>query len=701
MLRFRIPWIILGVFAILLAGVVTADTGDITPLDRARTYIVRGEFDSAREILEKQERENPEDPRVYAMLAWLEEKNGNLSRAAESMEKAHQLAPMNQEYTRSLADLLFQINDNEKALTLYRELSSRDPRDVDILLGIARIHWRLKEYSQGLSATEAAEAVAPDNPDVYILKGELYYFLNRPEDTAENYRKALNLGGGDRNLYYRLGNLYEDTDQLDSAIAINHEILDKYPDQLEPYRNLSRLYRMKGENYQSFRAWVSYTLGGTAGSFMAGAMLGFAMFFLMFFKAFRFINSLLLLPVVLLAGGLGQVKLLSFLSHISRVYALDHLNFLCNFEISLIDPENAMARRNLGSFYEKRGNMALAQRNFEAAVEIDPGMGQVWFSLGSIYLKQKEYKKAEVSLRKALSAGDDSFLTWYHLSLAFYNQESYQEAMEASREALEQSAQFTPPLDIYVESCESLGLIDQCRDFLLNLKRENPQSNKITLDLGNLYLSTGKARESLRFFEESIELSPDSHETWYNFGVAQREAGLLENATNSLRRALELSPDAGWIHTSLGLTSLMRGKTQQAEENLKKALKLSPGSAYTHFLMGILTLKKDPSRSEIHIKQALEGFRAELAKLTKPWQKANEYQCIGIAHQLQGETTSAREAFLQAIKYAGITPEPVWIFSEEQMKLTPSEQFIKECRGKLHSMEPEAPIELSADKQIS
>ena len=673
----------------------------ITPLDKARTHIIRGEFELAQKQIELQKKETPEDPGVFAMFAQLEEKKENLKKAADYLEQAHKLDPTNTTYTRQLADVRFTLNDNDKALELYRQLLASNPSDEKILLKIARIHWRDGEYKQGLSAARAAAARKASDPDVHLMIGDIEYALNQPEKAAKSYQEALNLGGGDKALLYKLADIYEDDNKLDLAIAANKQILKKHPDQLTPYKNLSRLYRMKGDTYHSVEAWLSYISNGGPGSFMVGALLGFGFFFLVFSKTFRFINSLLLLPLVLLAGGLGQIKLLVFLAYISRTYATDHLAFLCNFEITMLDPKNARARRNLGHFYEKQGNTSLALQNFETAVELDPDMGDAWYSLGSIHLEQKDYKKAEISLRKALTAGDDSFMTWYHLSLAFFKQEIYQEAMDASREALEQSSQFTPPLDIFVESCESLGQIDNCKDFLEKLHRENPANIKILLELGNLYLSTGNARESLRFFEESIELSPDSFEVWYNFGVAQREADLLENALNSIRRALELSPGASWIHTSCGLTRIMVGKPEHAKENLNKALELDPGSAYSHFLLGKLLQTKDPANSTKHLKSSLEGFVTEVEKLTKPWQKANEYECIGIVHQLRGDKISARDAFAQAIKYAGITPSQIWIFSEDQMKLTPGETFVKECRDKISNIEPEASVELSTDNQVS
>ena len=87
--------------------------------------------------------------------------------------------------------------------------------------------------------------------------------------------------------------------------------------------------------------------------------------------------------------------------------------------------------------------------------------------------------------------------------------------------------------------------------------------------------------------------------------------------------------------------------------------------------------------------------------LKKPWYRANEYECLAIAHELSGQKEEAKEALIQAVKYARVTPKDAWIFSEENMKLSSPDEFISECSGKIKLIEPEVSGELSNNNEIS
>jgi tetratricopeptide (TPR) repeat protein len=279
-------------------------------------------------------------------------------------------------------------------------------------------------------------------------------------------------------------------------------------------------------------------------------------------------------------------------------------------------------------------------------------------------------------------------MVWYYLGLALYEQENFEDAMKAGKHAIDINKSFMPALDLLIESGESCGNLEFVKETLEDLIRSEPRNIKYLIELGNILLTTGKAKDSLIHFEKSIEVAPESYEAWYNFGLAQREAGLLDNAIVSIQKSLELAPNSAWIYTSFGLTYIMKDQKTRAEEVIKQSLNLDPVSSYAHYLMGILTKEKNPEVSKTHFRFAVDYFNSETKNSAKPWHKANEFECISIVHFLTGNIAAAEESMQNAIKFAKATPEKIWIFSEEKMKLTDKEDFLNECSRKLKEIKP-------------
>jgi tetratricopeptide (TPR) repeat protein len=673
---------------------------DVTSLDRARTHVQRGELDEAEKMLNLFIQENPDDPRAYFMKAGIMEKREDPSRAAALMLEAEKRDPDNVEYLEGLARLYFLVNRNEEALRYALLLQKKGESSAGTHLLLARVLHRLGRNDEALQAAMSAASHSPDDPECRITLGSILSARNDPAGAAAEYEKALAQGHGDKALLYTLAGAYEDAGNPDKAVETLRKILKRYPDDLKPLQSISRIYRQKGDLARSVEAWVSYQFGGLPAQSAISFLLGFGLFFMLFFKTFRLINSLFLLPLVLIAGGLGRADWLHSLSGLSMAYGVDHLTYLCNLEITLLNPRDSAAWKALAFYHEHRGNLGKARDLYRRVVELEPESGESWYALGTVLLRLDDFKQAELALKKALQLGEESFLTWYHLSLAFYRQEVFAEASEAARQSVELSPEFTPSLDLYVEASESLGQVEECEKFLLELSGRNPGSVKILIEVGNLLLSSGRAKDSIRYFEESAANSPDSHEAWYNLGVAQREAGLLDNAANSIKRALELSPESSWIHASYGLTQIMNNRRKEAEGILRQAVSLDPLSSYSHFLLGTLLAKKDPARAQKHFRKAVEYFQREMTSITKPWQKANEYECMALAYKASGNGAKAREALQLAVKYARITPGNIWIFSEQKMRLTPPGDFIRECQEKIETTEPEVSIGLSSDGKI-
>jgi tetratricopeptide (TPR) repeat protein len=83
--------------------------------------------------------------------------------------------------------------DMEHALADERTALTYAPEEPAVLMNVAYLHLRRSEYKQSLEYLERARRVAPENADVAKLAGWAYYGLNKIDQAAAEWKRALAL----------------------------------------------------------------------------------------------------------------------------------------------------------------------------------------------------------------------------------------------------------------------------------------------------------------------------------------------------------------------------------------------------------------------------------------------------------------------------------------------------------------------------
>jgi hypothetical protein len=85
------------------------------------------------------------------------------------------------------------VGDFGQAAAHYNAGLRFAPDNVGLLLEIAYLHLRRSEYSAALDLLDRARRIEPDSPDAAKLAGWAYYGLNRVDDAASEWKRALAL----------------------------------------------------------------------------------------------------------------------------------------------------------------------------------------------------------------------------------------------------------------------------------------------------------------------------------------------------------------------------------------------------------------------------------------------------------------------------------------------------------------------------
>ena len=121
--------------------------------------------------------------------------------------------------------------------------------------------------------------------------------------------------------------------------------------------------------------------------------------------------------------------------------------------------------------------------------------------------------------------------------------------------------------------------LDEAEKIATSLTQQFPNHALGWQVLGLLLKLTGRLNESLLPMQKSVELSPQSAETYSNLGVTLQELRRLEEAEASFRKAIALKSDFAGAHDNLGNTLKELGRLDEAEASHRRAIALEPDYA--------------------------------------------------------------------------------------------------------------------------
>ncbi len=141
-----------------------------------------------------------------------------------------------------LATRMHQHGEVSAAMDIYGRVLAIVPDHADALhfLGIG-LH-QTGESAEGLRRIEQSIAVVADNPSAHVNRGNILLGLNRLEDTAAAYSRAVELGWDTVELHNNLGVLHRASNRPQEAETSYRKALAIDPDYIETHNNLAGLY---------------------------------------------------------------------------------------------------------------------------------------------------------------------------------------------------------------------------------------------------------------------------------------------------------------------------------------------------------------------------------------------------------------------------------------------------------------------------
>jgi Flp pilus assembly protein TadD len=219
-----------------------------------------------------------------------------------------------------------------------------------------------------------------------------------------------------------------------------------------------------------------------------------------------------------------------------------------------VESADALYRSGVECF--ESGQMECAEQRFERVVELRPQGPRGWKDLGAVYAATGRHLKAQDSFRKACELDRREPDACYYLARNRYLLNQFDEALAGFRALLDDDPQ---PWRIHNGiglALEGLGKTDEAeRAFRQAIEGERGRARPNEdprINLGNLFLRSGRIADSLAMLEAAVAANPASSRAHFELGKLLFQQGRNEEARDQLARAVELNSRHGGAHALLG-----------------------------------------------------------------------------------------------------------------------------------------------------
>jgi len=248
---------------------------------------------------------------------------------------------------------------------------------------------------------------------------------------------------------------------------------------------------------------------------------------------------------------------------------------------------------------QQLGNQDESIMYYKKTVEVEPGFPDAWTNLGCLYHFQKKYPEAEEHYRKALEIDKTDGDTFFNLGVTYEAQGKFPEALNVYIKA----TLFKPDhVGAHLNAgflFEKCGQHDKAIEYYQKVVELDPYHTDAYLNLGSTYKRLGEHALAIKNYIRAVTLSPHDAEIHNNLGTALRDIGETKAALSAFNTAIQLDPEHLLYYINRGGLLRQMGQKQQALSDLNKAHslaqmnKIGSGITQEHFIHLGESLKAD------------------------------------------------------------------------------------------------------------
>lgn len=206
-----------------------------------------------------------------------------------------------------------------------------------------------------------------------------------------------------------------------------------------------------------------------------------------------------------------------------------------------INPGLAEAYNNRGIAYTEKGDADAAIRDFDKAIDIDPGIAQAYFNRGYAHHDKRDFDAAIKDLTKSIEIRPDYYGAYNNRGISYTQKLDFDSAIKDFDKAIE--------------------LV--------------PDSAYAYNNRGNVYILKIEFDRAIEDFTKAIKINPELGDAYKNRGIARYYQYAFDPAIKDLTVAIKINPSDVNAYYVRGLCYAEKDKDELAVGDFEKVLELS------------------------------------------------------------------------------------------------------------------------------
>lgn len=560
----------------------------------------------------------PDYVKGYYFLAHLYGEKSEMDKSEAAFWEVVKQEPGYENSVEMLVNLLIERKDIKGLQNLSQQIMEKMPVQSKVILAKSMIIGSMLE--QAKTVLEECRMIAPKDPEIYQLLGDINAATDQSDAAMEYYQEALRLKFGLWQVHFNLAKLYLRKNMLDDAIWELNMARSLNRDFKIPGLTLARLY-LNNNDFEKASETLNNILEDDCENHEASFILGSV-----YLRMGRFqeaINIFERLPreyrenesysfnLALAYYNTGKYsKTIEWIDVLKELRGLDanDLRLLARAEYSLgrlgssIETLRTLANekdanskdRELLARVQKQAQgiqLALA-REKKKELEI---VKSRYEDLEN-YLREKDYDSLIKGAQKAINENKQKAPFHNLLGVAYLAIRKPELAKRHFKLSYKEDKSNPMPLLNLVNILIKEGSIEEAENLLLEHNLRYEKEIRTRLILGKIYLVNREINKAETLFQNVISLEPKNHEAHQQIALIYRLKGDLKQALIEYEKAIDLNPnDVVSLNDAANIYANVKKEIKRSLDLASRAAKLSPKSGtildtlgWIHYLSGDL-----------------------------------------------------------------------------------------------------------------
>jgi tetratricopeptide (TPR) repeat protein len=240
------------------------------------------------------------------------------------------------------------------------------------------------------------------------------------------------------------------------------------------------------------------------------------------------------------------------------------------------DPKSGSAYANLGVVAMRRKQWDRALTLLQKARQLEPEMSGIELNIGLVQFRRANYAAAIIPFSEVVKAQPDSLQPRYLLGLCQVFTEHYTDAattLEPLWSEMSSDVMYLYALDIAAHSSNNQELDDRALERMTLVGNNTAEYHLV---LAKAYLNRQETDKAIAELNRAAEVNPQVPFLHFNLGLAYMRSGDNDRAESEFRNDIKIEPDLPDNYEQLGILYSRTQRDAQAEKSYRDALRYDP-----------------------------------------------------------------------------------------------------------------------------